>query len=146
MQSWLKRTCTKNYVSASAGVENTDANANQIIFTIQDTKLCVPVGTLLAKNNLKLSKLLSKGFKRSICWNEYKTNSENKNIANKYKYFIESTFVGVNRLFVTIHLNRDNDVKQFKAQSIIYQKVLSRVTIDIKPLSMEKLLWRTDWF
>ena len=31
-------------------------------------------------------------------WNEYKTKNENKNTENKYRYFLESSFVGVNRL------------------------------------------------
>ena len=41
-------------------------------FTITDTKLYVPVVTLLAEDNVKLSKLLSEGFKRSVYWNKYK--------------------------------------------------------------------------
>ena len=38
-------------------------NANDIIFTIKDTNLYVPVVTLSARCNKKLSKLLSKGLK-----------------------------------------------------------------------------------
>ena len=34
--------------------------------------------SLSAKDNQKLSKLLSKGFERSVYLNEYKTKSENK--------------------------------------------------------------------
>ena len=48
-----------------AGNENNikeDANANNIIFTIKDIKLYVPIVTLSAKENQKLWKLLSKGF------------------------------------------------------------------------------------
>ena len=47
-------------------------NSNNIIFTNKDTKLYVPVVTLSAKDYQKLSKLLSKGFARSLYWNEYK--------------------------------------------------------------------------
>ena len=36
-----------------------------MIATIKDTKLYVPVVTLSARDNQKLSNLLSKGFKRS---------------------------------------------------------------------------------
>ena len=50
-----------------------------IIFTIKDTKLYVPAVTLSTRSNQKLSKLLSKGFGRSIYWNEYKTKRSNKN-------------------------------------------------------------------
>ena len=51
----------------AAGNENNineDANANNIIFTIKETKLYVPVLTLSARDNQNLSKLLSKGFEK----------------------------------------------------------------------------------
>ena len=48
--------------------------------------------------------------------NEYKAKSENKNTTNECRYFLESNFVGVNRLFILVYLNRDNDVKRFKAR------------------------------
>ena len=48
------------------------ANANKAIFEITDEKLYVPIVTLSAEDNGKLSKLLSEGFKRSIYWNKYK--------------------------------------------------------------------------
>ena len=56
----LKLRQVKYCVLASAGVENNNADSN-IIFTINNTKLYVLVVTLLAKDNQKLSKLLSKG-------------------------------------------------------------------------------------
>ena len=49
---------------------NGNDNVNNIIFTIKDTKLYVPVVTLSVKGNWKLSKLLSKGLERSVYWNE----------------------------------------------------------------------------
>ena len=49
-----------------------NANDNNIIFNIKDTKLKVPV------DNQKLSKLTSKGFERSVSWNEYKTKRDKK--------------------------------------------------------------------
>ena len=111
----LKLKCTKYCVLAAAGVDNTDANPDNI-FTVKDTKLYVPVVILLARNNQKLSKLLSKGFERSVYWNEYKTESENKNTTQQYRYFPESNFVGVNRLFVLVYSNNDDDTKIFKTQ------------------------------
>ena len=94
---------------------NSDDNANNIISTIKDSKLYVLVVTLLAKDNQELSKLLSKGFERSVYWNEYETKSENKNTASEFRYFLESNFIGVNRLFALVYLNRNNDAKQFNA-------------------------------
>ena len=54
-----------------------------IIFLLRKTKLYLPVVTLLAKGNQKLSKALIKGFERSVYQNEYKTKNENKNMTNK---------------------------------------------------------------
>ena len=48
------------------GAANTNADPSNIIFTIKDTTLFVPVVTLSAKENQKLSIVLSKGFKRSV--------------------------------------------------------------------------------
>ena len=75
---------------------NENANANNIVFTIKGTKLYVPVVTLSTRNNQILSKLFSKGFERSVYWNEYKTKIDNKNATNEFRYFLELNFVGVN--------------------------------------------------
>ena len=53
-------------------------NGNNIILTIKDTKLYVPVVTLSAIDNQKLSNVPSEGCERSFYWNEYKTKSETK--------------------------------------------------------------------
>ena len=47
-------------------------NGTATTFAITDTKLYVPVVTLKTEDNAKLSKLLNKGFKRSVYWNKYK--------------------------------------------------------------------------
>ena len=57
----LKLKCTKYCVLSAAGNDNTNANLNNIVFTIKDTKLFVSVKTLSASDSQKLSKLLSKG-------------------------------------------------------------------------------------
>ena len=80
------------------GNENSDANSNNIIFIIRDTKLYVPAVTLSAKENQKLSEYFTKEFERSVYWNEYKTKSETKNTSDEYTYFRQSKFVGINRL------------------------------------------------
>ena len=55
----------------------------------------MPVVTLSARGNQKLSKPLSKGSERSVYWNEYKTKFENKNTTNEIRYFLESNHVRV---------------------------------------------------
>ena len=101
-----------------AGSDNANGNNddNNIIFTIKDTKLYVPVVTLSARGNQKLSKLLSEGFERSAYWNEYKTKSDNKNTTTEFRFFLESNFVGVNRLFVLVYSDQDAASRRFKAE------------------------------
>ena len=62
----LKLKWTKNCVLAAAGNDNINGGPNNFIFTIKDTKLYVSVVNLSAKDNQKLSKLLSKKFERSV--------------------------------------------------------------------------------
>ena len=61
---------------------NDNDNDNNIIFTIKYIKLYVPVVTLSARDNQKLSILLSKGFEISVYCNEYQTASVNKFTTN----------------------------------------------------------------
>ena len=112
----LKLKWTKYSVLSAAGTDNPHVKSNNIIFTVKDGKLCLPVVTLSARNNQKLSKLFSKGFERWVYWNEYKTKNENKNKTNEYRYFLESNFVGTNRLFVLVYTNEDAHATRFKAK------------------------------
>ena len=52
--------------------DNTNGNLDNIVYTIKDTNSCVPIVTLSARDNQNLSKRPSKGFERSVYWNEYK--------------------------------------------------------------------------
>ena len=46
---------TKHCVSAAPGNDNINNKTKNIIFTIEDTRLYIPVVIFLAKNNQKLS-------------------------------------------------------------------------------------------
>ena len=70
------------------GNENDNFDSDNIIFTIKDTILYVPIVTLAARDNQKLSKFLSKEFEILVYWNKYKTKTENKNTTNKYIYLV----------------------------------------------------------
>ena len=78
----------------------------------------------ISKRKLKIIKVLRKGFERPIYWNEYKANSENKNTKNKYRYFLSSSFVGVNKLFFLVYSNQDADSKRFKTRRYYLQKAI----------------------
>ena len=91
----------ENCILSSAGTAAT--------FTITDTKLYVPVVTLKTEDNVKLSKLLSKGFKRPIHWNEYKVISNKNYNANEHiRERLDASIQGVNRLFVFPYVRGDN--------------------------------------
>ena len=52
-------------------------NQNQSsIFQITKGELYIPVVTLNTENNNKLCELLSKGFERTVVWNEYNSKIE----------------------------------------------------------------------
>ena len=53
---------TKYRVLAAAGGDNTNANANNITFTIKDTKLYVPITTYQLKTIKTYQKFLAKSF------------------------------------------------------------------------------------
>ena len=113
-------------VLSAVGADNDNANPNNIIFTMKDTKLYVFGVTLSAKDNQKLSKLPRKRSERSVYWNEFKTKSENKSTTNDYKYFLGLKFVGVNGLLVLVYSNQDANSKRLKTQGCH----LPKVTID----------------
>ena len=46
------------------------------IFKITSTKLYVPIVTLSTKDNVRLTKQLNEGFKRSVYWNDNKLKVE----------------------------------------------------------------------
>ena len=120
----LKLRWTRYCILSASGNKNNineDANVNNIIFTIKDTKIYVPAVTLSARDNQKLSKRLSKGFEGSVFWNEYKMKSDNKNTTNELINFLESNFVGVNRLFEFIQIEIII-LKDFLLENIIFQK------------------------
>ena len=94
-----------------------------ILFLLPKTQN-YPIVTLSAGVNQKLSKYFSKGFERSVYWNEHKTKNimKIKKYDKEYKYFSESNFAGVNRFFVLVYANQDTNAKRFNAQKYFYQK------------------------
>ena len=96
------------------------------VFIINDTKLYVPVVTLLKEDNKDFIKQQSKGFQRSIYWNEYKTKEINEDAdANVFKYInLDPFFQGVNRLFVMAYNRANGQPTRNGQQNIIYQELI----------------------
>ena len=77
-------------------------------FAITDTKLFVPVVTLSTQDNAKLLQKLKSSFKRTINWNKYET-KVSVQVLNLYlDFLINSSFQGVNRLFVLSFKNMED--------------------------------------
>ena len=91
--------------------------AHTAILKITDAKLYVPIGTLSAEDNVKLLKLLSGGFKRTVYWNEYKVIDNipvhivNDNEEKPITQLLDSSYQGVKRLFVLAYNNKDGNNK-----------------------------------
>ena len=68
-------------------------------FKITDTKLYVALVTLSAEND-KLLEQLKTGFKRTIKWNKYRSETYNQTINNNLNYLIDAALTNVNRLFM----------------------------------------------
>ena len=91
--------------------------ANTAIFKITDAKHYVPIVTLSAEGNVKLSKLLSEGFKRIVYWNEYKVTDNipvhiaNSNEGKSIRQLLDSSNQGVKRLLVLAYNNKEGNNK-----------------------------------
>ena len=86
--------------SANCVIIYTDVADQNLIFTIRETNLYVPVVTLSTQNNAKLLPQLKSGFKRTISWNKYLAKPELLARNANLNHLIERSFQGKNRLFV----------------------------------------------
>ena len=83
-------------------------------FKTADTRLYVPVGSLLTQDDKKLLEQLKRGFGKSIKWNECWSEMSNQSKNNNLKYLIDPTFAANNILFVLSFKNEDVRTSFFK--------------------------------
>ena len=120
--------CVMYGADTYAGGDN--VNNREATFRITSTKLYVPVVTLSTKHNVNLTKQLDEGFKRSVYWNEYKSKIETKTADdnNVTRFALDTSFQGVNRLFVLVFGSTNNGNNKVERDS--HRKYfLPRVTI-----------------
>ena len=110
----LSLTWIQNCVlSGGENIDNAGVVANAgtaATFKITDAILYVPAVTLSTEDSVKLSKLLSEGFKRSVYWNKYKVipnkNEVGTNDNPEYiRELLDSSYWGVKKLFVFAYDN-----------------------------------------
>ena len=111
-------------------------DAGDAVFIINDTKMYVLVVTLSKEDNKDFIEQQSKGFQRSIYWNEYKTKEINEDAdANVFKYInLDPSFQGVNRFFVMAYNRADNNQPTKNGQRKYY---LPRIDLNILLLMEE---------
>ena len=119
-------TWSKNCVLADMTVRAAQGGNPAIVaptgleFQITDTKLYVPVVTLSKENEIKLLEQLKSGFKRTVKWNKYRSQTTIQPQNNNLNYLIDPTFIIVNRLFVLTFIrnaegdNRDSFSRHYK--------------------------------
>ena len=90
-------TWSTNCVIVSTNVANQNAT-----FEITDTKLYVPVVTLLTQDNSKLLQQLKSGFKRVINWNKHLSKPELLRRNQNVNHLVEQSFQGINTLCFSI--------------------------------------------
>ena len=66
--NWIKN-CV--LTSAAIGADANATGADSATFKITDAKRYVPIVTLSAEDNVKLSELLGEGFKKPVYWNKH---------------------------------------------------------------------------
>ena len=110
----IKSKATRNAIPAQGGNPAVAAvnNSTNATFKIKDTKLYVPVVTLLAENDKKLLEKLRTGFKRTIKWNKHRSDMNNQNKNKNINYLINPTFTKVSILFV-LSFENENDRTYF---------------------------------
>ena len=98
--------------------------------TIIDANLYVPIVTLSAQDNAKLSKLLSKGFNIQVYWNKYKIIPNKAYDENDHiREMLHSSYQGVKRLFGLAYRDRGgaNRVKLILTENIFFQELKQEI-------------------
>ena len=105
---------TKLYMELNWSKYSVLYNQNQnSIFQITKSEWYIPTVTLNTENNNKLSELLSKGFKRTVVWNEYKSKIERVTIPQNDMFrrtALDISFHRVSELFATAYKADDIEI------------------------------------
>ena len=140
---YLTLTWSENSVITSKATRDADPDAEPAVaginnptnatFKIKDTKLYVPVVTLSADNDNKRLEQLKTGFKRTIKWNEYRSEMSNQTKNNNLNYLIDPPITKSNRLLV---LTFENETDRTSCSKYYEPKIEIKdfnVLIDGKP-------------
>ena len=80
---------------------------------ITSTKLYVPVVTLSINDNIKFLENIKQEFKRTISLNKYRSEITTQPKSNNLVYLIDQTIGNINRLFLVLFKNANNDPTRY---------------------------------
>ena len=113
-------TWSKNGVITDTPTQDADPNVDPPLseirpptgatLKIKDTKLYVPVATLLNQDDNKLLEHLKTRFKRTIQWNKYRSKMTNWAKNNYLDNLVEPMFIKASRFFVLLFKNDDERI------------------------------------
>ena len=115
----------------------TSTNANKANFKITDAKLYVPIVTLSAEVNARLSKLLGEGLKRYKVVDDRVVEIADNNEEKYIREFLDSSYQGVKWFFVLAYYNTEGN----NQVSINFSKKYCLPRIEIKNYNIE-IDWR----
>ena len=72
-------------------------------------KRFVPIVTFSINNNIQFLENIKQRFKRKISWNEYRSEITTQPENNNLDYLIDPAFTDINRLFLLLLKNGNND-------------------------------------
>ena len=102
-----------HYISTSLEVARDNAAEATLttvaLFQINNVKLYVLVVTLSIKENIKDLENLKQGFRWTISWNKYNSETRTEPESNNLDCTIDPTFKNINILFVLSFRNSDHD-------------------------------------
>ena len=144
----LKR--TGHFVLSAAGADNANVNSNSFIFTIKETKLYVSAVTYLQKATKSYQNVLVKSCKDQCIRINLKQKVKIK-ARQTSAYYFESNFSGVNRFFMLVYSNQDDNPKRYKfwrsylPKGIIknYNVIINRKNFYDQPIDTDILVMTT---
>ena len=83
--------------------------ATSATFQTNNATFDVPVVTLIINYKIKFLENIKQGFKRTISWNNFRSEITTQPKKNNMDYLIDSTFVNINKLFARSLKNSNDD-------------------------------------
>ena len=82
----------------------------KVTFQINNAKFYVPVVTFSINDNIKVLENIKQGFKRTISWNQCRSEITTQPKNNNLNYLIDPTFSNINRFFVLSFKNANDNL------------------------------------